>query len=573
MQTDDTFHRNRSIENHPFAKSVAYAILCLGIGAVFAFSLFDTDMLLDRWSWWASASGDNANSAVGYLFFAQDEWRWPLLHTVKLEPPDGVNIIFTDPIPIAAIIGKVLYQLTGDLQTYVGRWTLLCFSLQPLLGWLIFRQIGLSRVNSVLAASLLLLLPALTFRYHHVGLMAHFVILMAILFYIRNITVATNAEIATSSVLIGAVALFNPYLLAMSSAVYFGGLADAAWRGRLRWWQAGANMVLCLTVAAGLAYALGIIGHSPVPPTGGFGFFSMNILSPVTPQFSVIPGFSDYLLNPNGGQYEGFNYLGAGILLLVASAAIALMRSERGQSLQFPFLGVALLGLTLFAISDNVYFGPFHVVDLRYQHLPVIELATSAFRSSGRFFWPVSYVLVIAAVCIWAARLSGRHLAALLAVAVLIQLADISPLIGRTRAENGPPKDHIDRPVWSAAIDAHSEVTIYPDYYCAERKHLDVYTQLHFLAARRNKPINAAYVNRKFVNCEDRPFLSELDARSVSENPLVIVFKEAISVSQLRASAGARFACRETERAYVCSANAGLPAFVEMGPLVFGVSP
>ena len=59
------------------------------------------------------------------------------------------------------------------------------------------------------------------------------------------------------------------------------------------------------------AFALGVIGQGSLPQDLGFGLYSLNLLSPVMPQSSSIPGFAG-VRNPAGGQYEGLSCLGAG---------------------------------------------------------------------------------------------------------------------------------------------------------------------------------------------------------------------------------------------------------------------
>jgi hypothetical protein len=45
------------------------------------------------------------------------------------------------------------------------------------------------------------------------------------------------------------------------------------------------------------------------PAMDGFGHYSMNLLSPVMPQVSAIPGFGG-ILDQTGGQYGDFCFLG-----------------------------------------------------------------------------------------------------------------------------------------------------------------------------------------------------------------------------------------------------------------------
>src|SRR5208337_480763 len=125
----------------------------------------------------------------------------------------------------------------------------------------------------------------------------------------------------------------------------------------------------------------------------GFGYFSMNLLSPLWPQRSgLFPGFYGLLTGPDG-QYEGFNYLGAGVLLLVVVAVAASRRFIPLMLRQHLVLFVTLVYITMFAISNVVFIGSHEVL---YIPLPgVLQFVAGIFRSSGRMFWPCAYALAL----------------------------------------------------------------------------------------------------------------------------------------------------------------------------------
>jgi hypothetical protein len=548
-----------------FSSGALFAAAAFAIGLLVAFILFPTDMLLNRWSWWGRISGDNAASMIGYLYFAQDEWRWPLYYTLLLDPPSGANIIYTDPVPLAALLGKLIFKVTGTMPVYMGTWILLSYGLQSLMAWLIFRQIGLKRGAALFAAVVILLTPAFIFRFVHIGLVAHFVILAAILFYLRAVSVARKPEMALSAAAIGGILFVNPYLLAMSATIFLAGLGEAALRGRISWTFGAVFAAVMTAVVGAVAYIFGIVGQEGVPSVGGFGNYSMNLLSPITPQFSSIAGQESYLLDKTGGQYEGFNYLGAGVLLLIASAFLLSTRMIGGQLNRHRILMLALVGLTLYAVSSKVYFGSRLVADLRYDDWPILNTLTSIFRSSGRFFWPVGYLLVIGAIAILARKVAQWAFVPLITVAILAQLWDIRPLLNHAWASSLPYAELIDRAKWARAMAAHDEVTIYPDYYCIDRQHHALVTQLQLTAALSRIPVNAAYINRKYSNCSGSVLKGRLDSVSVTSNPLVVVFKNRMPVQLLKSDVAEEFACRDADFAFVCSRQSNAPAFVALG--------
>jgi hypothetical protein len=128
---------------------------------------------------------------------------------------------------------------------------------------------------------------------------------------------------------------------------------------------------------------------------------------------------------PEGpGDYEGFNFLGAGTLLAAIFAAVALLRRNTGFGRavrSLPVLMLALVGLLLFALSNDIGLG------LLNAHYPLpkafVKLA-NIFRASGRMFWPVFYVIVFAIIYLVVRGNRPRTAVCLLAVALCVQVVD-----------------------------------------------------------------------------------------------------------------------------------------------------
>jgi hypothetical protein len=539
------------------------------LGAAFAFFLFPVEQLLDMWSWWQRSAGDMAAGLIGYFAFAVDDWRWPIFHTVRLDPPQGVNVIYTDLVPVLALVGKGIYNLTGQVPLYMGKWILFSYVMQSLIAALIFRQLGLSRIQALIGAAIILLMPSFMFRFAHIGLVAHFLILASILFYIRTTSVASAKEVIWEAIAIGCYILVNPYLLAMSATIFFAGVLDAAYRGRFSWRFAAASIAITASVTATLAIIFGIVGQdSGVPSVGGFGIYSMNLLSPFIPQLSNLQGNGNYILDVTGGQYEGFNYLGAGILVLLAAALLILVKKPHARRYNHMFLVLGVVALTLFALSNRIYVGSQLVARLPFQDLPVLSSLTSIFRSSGRFFWPVSYLVAILSIVVIARQMKRSHLLAILAAALCLQAYDQWPNIRRTQIANSSEVDALDINLWSSAVGSHSEVSIHPDYYCIDPAKHPLVTQLQFLAVRHNLPVNAAYINRKSPDCGTRFPVHTLGELATTADPLVVIFNKRSSRQLLKKDAAKGFDCRELPYAFVCARETNSETIQQMGEAI-----
>src|SRR5699024_3477820 len=124
---------------------------------------------------------------------------------------------------------------------------------------------------------------------------------------------------------------------------------------------------------------------------GGYGFYHMNVLSLFDPS-----GWSRVLPDiPGGpGDYEGFNFLGLGLIVLLACALPVLVKGrarllKRIRKHPFPLL--AFVGLTLYAITNQIGVGPYQ---FGFQLPDFMTGIVNVFRTSGRMFWPVFYAIV-----------------------------------------------------------------------------------------------------------------------------------------------------------------------------------
>jgi hypothetical protein len=552
-----------------------YGFAAFVFGLAIAFYIFPSDMLFDKWAWWATERSDNPVGVVGYLYLAEDRWRWPLTQTNLLNPPAGINAFYTDLVPIAALIGKLIYGLTGNIHLYFGHWILLAYGMQTFLGWLILAQIGVNRFLALIGAALFIL-PSFVARAGHIGLISHWVVLLAILSYIRVVKLAGRRESLLWAIALGSVASINPYLLAMCAAVFIAGIAEALRQQRVSASSAAIAIALLLSTSVVWAFALGIIGQGSLPQDVGFGVYSMNLLSPVMPQSSSIPGFAD-VLNPTGGQYEGFNYLGAGIISIGLISLVLYFDSAKKVVLTNPILAVILVGLTIYAVSDKIYLGQRYIIDLGYRNLPGLSTLTSVFRSSGRFFWPVGYCVLTVFVAIIARRFSRPAAAAILLSAVFVQWLDMRPLLSVSRAIWQVKPELVDRGAFIEATKSYSEFVLYPPSACPAMSERDIIVQLQLIAAQAKLPVNAAFVNRGGPSCADAEnrFSRDIAADAVTNNPLVIALKSAWSPTLLVTGATNGFACRETVNVVVCSRNQTDPVFTKLGdtirPVALGV--
>ena len=403
-------------------------LAALGIGLAAVLLVLPPEVLWGAGAGWNPPGPDQAQSLSGHLAFQADAWRWPLLETRRLFWPHGISLALVDSNALMSLLAKMWTRSTGQApENWLGAFIGACWVLQPVAAVYAARGLRVGAAAALAAGALAVAWPALMFRMMHINLCAHFLILLALGLAFRGLerTPGRGWWAAAGGLLVVSV-LTHPYLFELCAAVLAAVPIHAAiWR-RARWkWDAG------LYLASGV-FAVGLLMGLSGPLGGGdkgFTFFSMNLVSPFWPQRSGVFGAGLPIVDATGGQYEGFNWLGAGTMLLLVGAGVwaGVRRRVPRPALA---LAVVLGGLFVLSLSSRVYAGPVKLLDLGDKPW---EDIFGSFRSAGRAFWPVGYAIMLGAVAA-VDRMPRRLSGALLAAAVALQLVDIRPLLADARA-------------------------------------------------------------------------------------------------------------------------------------------
>ena len=200
----------------------------------------------------------------------------------------------------------------------------------------------------------------------------------------------------------------------------------------------------------------------------GYRYYSMNLLSPIDPG-GYPSGILRSLHQATGGQYEGYNYLGAGVLLL-AVINLGLVLYSRGKlrppdvrSL-YPLL-LCCLFLTLMALSTKVTLGSSTLIDLDGRER--VSSLLAPLRATGRLFW-LPYYAILTALLVAPFLLLGKSGTNLLIAGILVlQLADMSPLRRSIHTEvNRPHPTPLKSAIWSRLGSVHENLIVLPAWQC-----------------------------------------------------------------------------------------------------------
>ena len=533
------------------------AALLIGIAAVGYF--LPSTTISGSGGFWVNPGGDLAENLTGHLAFQSVGWQWPPLVAPNMAWPHGTSVAMTDSNPLVSLVAKVVAAIRGKPGNLLGLWLTACWLLQPVAAVYALRGFGCWAWEAEFSAAVFaILFPAMLARIAHINLMGHFLLLFALGMTLRMVRVRsfpTRRWFGVAGLL--TVAVFcHPYLYVFAAAAFIvPALQDVINRKA----NAGRSIVCYLAAVAApvalYAVASGTLGGGD----RGFGFYSMNMLSPFWPQRSGLFGAARPVIDATGGQYEGFNYLGAGGLLLIAVAAVLVVLRRDLDWSRGSALVMILTALTLFAPSPHIYFGHTLVLSLGIKPW---DQVFGAIQANGRAFWLVGYTLVLASIAKITRDLPRVGLRVVLIAAISLQLIDTAPLRAAAR-------DYFaGRSQQPAAIDtlpgAHW-LTIVP--VCGHPgRAAEVAGELRLGAVRAGMWLRDMRVSRlpHWFNCEsaltdgvEMPLLPR-EMRVFLEPPATTLFRQA--------ALGPDISCRSVAQMIVCARDLALHIGAAVAP-------
>ncbi|NIA01844.1 MAG: hypothetical protein GWP15_00510 [Nitrospirae bacterium] len=492
------------------------------LGVVYALSIFDFGYILGQNDYWMHPFGDMTTHLIGAMYYVQSHWQFPLFFTPELAFPEGTNIIFTDSLPILALIAKVIFKISGEWFNYFGLWVFLCFPLLAFFIALATKESGIKNIFALLGAALFALTSPALFRGNlGASAMSHFLIPWSLYLYLKLLRSPNFWSISTQFCLVGILSiLLQPYFIIMVMPFFFAALLQKMLLKQVSLRNATSSFIYVLGMILVTAIFIGIVNNSSTRNSlDGFGFFSMNLVSPFLPPREHLPEFiaryftwspNGYSCEATGGQYEGYNYFGAGMLLLIVIHLFASRDFIWKAFKRHVVLLLVLIGLVLTALSNKIFFGNWLIFDIPMN--ATFKDLTGFFRASGRLFWPVYYVLAVGLVFLTFKRYKQRIAVTVTILALSLQLAD-TQVLRRNQANItrcGTPCQ-FQEVAWSSLLDKHQFFLQYPSFqsfYFSVRSLQEPHRtiqklQLLWLAAKLGKPTNSVYLARPTRNWND----------------------------------------------------------------------
>lgn len=441
--------------------------------------------------------GDREMNLLGWMFFR---------NAPVLQQPFGANwqygmeisssTVYSDSISLLAFPFKLIKACLPEPFQYFGIWTLLCFLLQSFFAWKLLDRLTDGVWHKVFATLFFVLAPPFLWRIHwHLSLGGHWLILAALYLYFS----CRFRPLPWILVLLAA-SLITPILLAMTILVFLAALVKHYSNGELS--VLGGIKTLATTIPL-LLFTMWEAGYFMVSAVGagGFGYYRTSLLGFIDPGIVTGDGGASwsYLLRnlPKApGNYEGYCFLGTGMILLLVVAGAEMLRC-RAASIDWRRLWPLLLVFAfsvVFALSNSVAIGP-HVI-FHYDVPPILERFIDPFRASGRFIWLAYYMIMVGVLTVVLKGFGRTASLLLISLCFIVQVVDSwKAMASNMRAyEDRSTQASLDSPFWRNAARRYKKIL-----YVLPRDAWDNYA-LCFFAAANDLPINIGHWARFDAN-------------------------------------------------------------------------
>ncbi len=266
-------------------------------------------------------TGDSAQNYTGWQFFRHTPvFQWPLGTSPKLGLGYSNSIVYTDSIPIAAFIFKLLNPMLPSTFQYFGLWIWSCFVLQSYFGWKLLSNFIKNQLYLATGSIFFTISPVFLYRlihegYGHIALASQWLIIAALHLYFRG-----HFELKKWVTLVVLASLIQAYFIPMILVILVATIIKLLLARSI---SIAKSLSAAATSVAACLISLWLSGYFmfAIDRRGMESWnyvFRWQPLSLVDPGSGYSVGWSRILADRQQlpGDLEGFSYLGSGIIAL-----------------------------------------------------------------------------------------------------------------------------------------------------------------------------------------------------------------------------------------------------------------
>ena len=372
-------------------------------------------------------SYDLISDQLAWKFYYNDDWHFPLGKNPNYGIGVANSITFSGAVPFISIILKIFKNFLPSNFQFFSFWIFLCFFLQLFFSYLIIYHFTQNKTYSVISSIIFLLSPILLYRIPmHISLVGQWIILSS--FFVETIK-KEKAKFYYWILILTISSLIHFYFTIMLSIIYTVFVFERLSINK----KIFESLKEILVTFSFLFFIMYLSGYFEIPITDsmgyGYGYYKANILSffnPV-PEIKNI-SWSNFLpaIPTEGGEYEGFGYLGLGGIILLILLFFYFLKKDPllNYKKNRPYFLLVIIFFIL-SVSNKISFGNFVLLDISLPKLLYGPL--SVIRASGRFIWPIYYLIFIAGLVLIYKKIKIKKNALFVIIIILfIQIIDIS---------------------------------------------------------------------------------------------------------------------------------------------------
>lgn len=480
---------------------------------------------------------DIAQHYTGWMLFRNSPWQFPLGIGENMAYPYGTTVSYTDSIPLFAIIFKLFKSILPATFQYFGLFVLICFMLQGGFGALIAMLFSDNMFIDSIVAAIFVFSPVMIERaFRHCSLTAHFLILAALYFYLKNKGQSDFKSVLPFFIINGFAITIHPYYLPFTFGIMFAFCLEIFFLNK-KYIHSVVYIITSIIITLIIGYAIGALYVGGSMSSVGYGMFSMNLNSLYNP---VSRGFDNWSMileiKPNVSyQMEGFNFLGLGVICCAPVAIIIYLCEfkqkvfEKSINLMKKYFGIifSTVSLLIFALGDWITFGGLQIFRLPIPY-SLINGLFGVFRANGRFGWLLVYLIMICIIYTVISFPKEKISVLVLIFLLSIQVFDMNGVLiskhnyftgvkGDLQGQN--VKYILESPFWDIAAEEFDSV--YRTYEPVNNTCIEIAQKF----AAKGKKVNTAFEARvnheKFQNLSQKLY-NDITNGTVKENILIL---------------------------------------------------
>ncbi len=508
------------------------------IGIVFGTSFIGPGNILPWNISWLYNKVDGSSYQLLFQFFRQTPFlQWPI--TAIPNYIVGANTANPDGNALFSIGAKFIGLFVPGQFQYFGILIVLWFALQALFAERLLSRFINNPLNRIIGSIFFLISPALVYRIspmQHFHVAAHWLVLAAIYLYFD-----ARPRTKTWALLNAAAVAINIYMAVIVVFIFCASVGrflieNSISRVRMKISRTFFVALFPIFLALIAFFFSGYLSYRE--NSSGAGAFRLNVFSFFSPADSRL----GRLMFPiRSDSWEGFQYLGLGIILAMPIIFIVLTKKKHQKSvlMWLPLVCTCIL-LFILALSNQVMWAPTHTCCHVYWPSPVLKFR-QILRGAPRFGIALYYLIIVATIVAVSRVFQKKTATIVVGVMLFVSVIDVFPVLRLSHDYLAKSKDSdalLTDSQWSIIAANHNKLVIDKNFDFQDEEDVPNsarifstnWFELAQFAVDHRMSTNFGYPPRSieaFVKAEDARVAQELSTGKLDPDAIYLVSNRA----------------------------------------------